>query len=131
MANYSRQIKTAQSLIRKYGHELTFLRFQSETSVDASSIDWKTSKPIVIQPSYEVKAYGVELPYRGEKFGNYGIHDEMVIRSEFVFMVEAIDEPLTDFKVIETNGGLRYQITAVELLKPADDIIMYYFGAKR
>ena len=127
MADYSKQILNVKKIMKKKGSKIKLLRFQDSFS---DSVAWNSPNISSPKPSYEVEVYGVFLHERGEKLGSYGVFNNDVLRSELVFMVEPTGELLSEFKFAEVKG-IRYGIVGVDYLKPADDIILYFFGAKR
>jgi len=133
MADYSKQIMRVKKTMKSKGSKVSLLRFQDAPT---DSVSWKSKTLSSPMPSYKVEAYGIFIPDRGEKLGHYGVREDNVLRAELVLMVEPIDEPLHEFKVIEVYDAklmknIRYSVLGVDYLQPADDVILYFFGVKR
>lgn len=123
--DFARAVALAQRLINKNGRSVTIQRLDA-TAADSNK-PWRgAGEPTVAQ---EVPQKAVFLPSSGTDLGGLVTDDELLKRAEQVCLV-AGDTDLTGFNII-SDDSIKWKIEWIQVLKPADVIVLYAIGVKR
>ena len=122
---YDEMIAVAQELIEEFGRPVTLQKLGKATT--GSPTPWTgPGSPTVIE-SLPVAACFV--PPSGLDLGKLGITDDMLKRVSQVALVSPIQENLERMDTLLDN--VVYKVEWVQVLKPADQTVLYAFGVKR
>lgn len=125
--DYARAQALALKLITKNGKAITFQRL--DATVADPNKPWKgAGEPTVAQ---SVNTVAVSLPHASlVDLGFNSVDDELLKRTEQVLLVPGGATDLEPFTNV-LDQGVRWGVTWVRTLKPADVTVLYAFGVKR
>ena len=127
MANHSKFVTLAKRLIAKQGRQVTLQKL-SNTATDASK-PWLGAGGQVVAETCNV--FAAFVPYTGNDFG-IAVKDEDLVKStDQMALVAQADVDLKDFTALLDSDGKQFKINWVQVLKPADEVILYAFGVCR
>lgn len=123
--DYVKLAGTAQRLIDKTGRLVQVQRLD-KTPADGDK-PWKGAGTPTVAQEKELKATFV--PASGG-LGRDLVDEELLKRVEQVALVAPTDVNLEDFNLF-VDGGSKWRVEWVQVLKPADLVLLYIFGVKR
>lgn len=129
--DYVKLAAKAQSLVTQSGRTITLVK-PGETAVDPAK-PWAGNNPA---GEVTLDVPGIQLlPNAVRIFGLAALGDAaefrgLVTYSELVYVVFQGEEPLQDYTIVR-DGGVDYQIEAVQALKPANTTLLGYIGVRR
>lgn len=131
MVDYTRLAATSERLIRKNGREITF-RKPSLTPVDATK-PWngpnpasftQITLPAVFVPPNTVRQFGLTA---------LGTGHEVVDLFSYIhklFILFPGENDITEYPII-IDEGLQFNVVAYQLLRPANNNLLAFVGARR
>lgn len=122
-------VKIAATVIRlidKNGRLTTIQKLESEPA-DASK-PWKGAGEPAVASAVTVR--GVFVPSQGTSLGGLFVSQELLSRASEVLLVGPASVDLSEFNCIIDNA-IRWSVEWCQVLRPADDILLYAFGVKR
>lgn len=124
--DYTEFVALAQELIADAGR-LCKVQKLSATPADALK-PWMGAAAPTVQTERQVRA--VFVPPSGTDFGKDFISPELLQRAMQVALIAPTDISLEQMNLIE-DGGVKWKVEWVQVLKPADLIVLYAFGVSR
>lgn len=126
MPDYEKLKATAARLIKDSGRSVSFIAF--DETVDDASTPWKNSTPRTGGTSVSLNAVFVPPTSLQELGANVQVQ-RLALTVEQILIVEPGTNDLKDYKEID-DGGTRYSIEFIEILKPGDTVLLAYVGVK-
>lgn len=130
MADYSNQIALAQRLLLQRGKAVDLLIMEA-TPADAAQ-PWKGAADPRGAPQETLTLNAVSVAPSGiTSLGLSATDTDFVKRSDIIYIVapgEAVD--VRRFQLVR-DGTTLYKIGSVEVLQPAEQVVLAYIGARR
>lgn len=117
---------TVNRLINKNGRTVGIQKL-SAAAADADK-PWKGPGTPTVETQVDCK--GVFVPASGTDLGKELVSEELLARVDQVVLVGPNATPLEPFTAV-LDDGVRWRIEWVQVLKPADVILLYVFGVCR
>lgn len=123
--NYAKIAVTVNKLIDKNGR-FTFIQKIANNGTDTEK-PWKSEFEVELS----VKVKGVFVPaFNSENLGLDFISPDLLSRADEIFLVGPNSNDFSDFHSV-VDGGLTWGIKFVQVLKPADIVLLYAIGVRR
>lgn len=123
--DYAPVVAKVKQLILNTGRSVVFKKFAASNL----SEPWKTT-PNVYSTSITVPATFVPAHTYLHGFGENVIDENLLKRVERVALCGQASENISKFDIVEDLGEL-WVIDWVDVLKPANEIVLYAFGLKK
>jgi hypothetical protein len=127
LATYEELKQVANELIFEAGRTVSFI--QLDSTPDDTATPWENSTPRTGQTSVSLKGVFVE-PESSIQLGESYVSKDLVKRSTKILIVEPGDNDLSTFDEIN-DGGVKWKIEGVEILKPGTVTIVGFVGVSR
>lgn len=124
--DYVRLAATVVRLINKNGRDLVLAKLETEPADPTKP--WKGAGEPTIGESTELK--GVFVPVTGGGLGLSFISDELLQTAQQVLLVGPGEEDLSRRNVV-IDSAVQWRVNWCEVLKPADQTMLYAFGVSR
>lgn len=125
--DYNKTVATAQRLITKFGRSVTFC--QPDVTPPDANAPWKTSNAVSGETQVALDIVAVQ-PSSLEQLGISVEFSERFKRSDQVFICAPGTNNMENFASALDNS-LRWEITHLEILKPATTVVLAFIGVKR
>ncbi len=121
---------TAQRLISENGRSVTLLQFDSDPA-DADQ-PWDGAADIRTDPDDTLTLDAVFVsPSGAPSLGFIAVTSDLIKLAEQIIIISpGASRDVTGFQEVD-DGGTNWKITAVEVLRPAADVVLAYMGLKR
>ncbi len=129
MRDYTKTAATALRLVTKYGREVTLIDFNTN-SADATKPWQGASNPRGGAVVESVVPAVFVPPSSATSLGLSSETSDFVKRSMQI-MIVASTADLSLFNEVKDADDVRWKITGMEKLKPANTTILYFIGVKR
>lgn len=124
--NYDKLAQTAVRLIAKTGRSVTLQKL--DATPEDSNKPWKGPATPTVADSADLIATFV--PAGGGGLGLDFIDDELLKRAEQVALIAPSEKDVSEFHAV-LDGSSRWKIEWVQVLKPAEKVLLYIVGVKR
>lgn len=130
MVHFERFAATAQRLIDKNGRQVTLVELDGAPATPSQP--WKGAADPRAAPASTLTLNAVFVePNSANKLGLSAVSNDLIKRSEQILMLApGIAVDTTIFHLV-TDGAVNWKIQGVEVLRPADEIILAFIGVKR
>jgi hypothetical protein len=127
--DYTEMASVAQELIDDNGRDVTIIRF-GQTPADSNK-PWKGNTTPRATPDATDTVKGCFVPLAGSGLGIDTIDSDILKRTEEVCLVGP--GATFDLRTADEvqDGSVYKKVTFVQMLKPADTVLMYYIGVER
>lgn len=123
--NYDKLAATARRLIAKTGRGVTLLQLSSE-AVDPDK-PWKGPGKPTVEKEKDIIATFVPA---SSGLGRDLVDEELLKRADQVALIAPTDEDLEAYTSIRDNN-VEWKIEWMQVLKPAEQVLLYIAGMKR
>lgn len=129
--NWAPTIASAQAKITNFGRSVTFVQF--DTTPDDVAKPWNAAADVRTTPASTLVIDAVFVPPSGVTFlGQSSDATELLRRVEQVMIVSpGATDNLKDYQEVIDTDGSRWRVTMVEILQPANDVVLCYVGVRR
>lgn len=127
MADYTKFVKLATRLITAKGRSITLQRL-SDSVADPDKPWLGNGEPTI---TAEVTAPAVFVPHMGSDLGMVVANPELLSTVDQVALVAPVQEGLELMNQILDTDGQVWRIEWVQVLKPAEQTVLYVVGVKR
>lgn len=126
MFDYAPVIATAKKLIKDFGRQAAFQKLSS-TPVDSNK-PWNGPGTPVVSETQNLDC--VFVPAQGLALGKDFVSEDLLKQVSQVALVSPTINNLEAFHTV-VDGGVTYKIKWVQVLKPANDIVLYAVGVNQ
>lgn len=126
MFDYTELVNTAKELVQEFGRTTVFQKL-SGAATDPSK-PWEGAGTTVVIDT--TSAFAVFVPAQGSSLGKDLVSEDLLKAVDQVAIVEPVASAIDTFHQI-VDGSITYKIEWVQVLKPANEILLYVVGVKQ